>query len=159
MAQAKAKKEYKKLFPGKAMPADRFADVELLVKQAADQPAAPLISIVVPLYNTPHDFLVELLDSVQNQTYRELGAVHGGCRTGRDVGALVQERARTDSRIRYRKLDSNEGIAGNTNQALPLPPVNISPCWTMMTFCTPVHCGMWRKPSPSRARTLCTPMK
>ena len=38
MAQAKAKKEYKKLFPGKAMPADRFADVELLVKQAADQP-------------------------------------------------------------------------------------------------------------------------
>ena len=28
-AQAKAKKEYKKLFPGKAMPADRFADVEL----------------------------------------------------------------------------------------------------------------------------------
>ena len=70
MAQAKAKKEYKKLFPGKAMPADRFADVELLVKQAADQPAAPRISIVVPLYNTPHDFLVELLDSVQNQTYR-----------------------------------------------------------------------------------------
>lgn len=55
-AQAKAKKEYKKLFPGKAMPADRFADVELLVKQAADQPAAPRISIVVPLYNTPHDF-------------------------------------------------------------------------------------------------------
>ena len=79
-AQAKAKKEYKKLFPGKAMPADRFADVELLVKQAADQPAAPLISIVVPLYNTPHDFLVELLDSVQNQTYRnwELCMVDAG---------------------------------------------------------------------------------
>ena len=36
------------------------------------------------------------------------------------VGALVQERARTDSRIRYRKLDSNEGIAGNTNQGFAL---------------------------------------
>ena len=120
MAQAKAKKEYKKLFPGKAMPADRFADVELLVKQAADQPAAPLISIVVPLYNTPHDFLVELLDSVQNQTYRnwELCMVDAG--QDADVGALVQERARTDSRIRYRKLDSNEGIAGNTNQGFAL---------------------------------------
>ena len=119
-AQAKAKKEYKKLFPGKAMPADRFADVELLVKQAADQPAAPLISIVVPLYNTPHDFLVELLDSVQNQTYRnwELCMVDAG--QDADVGALVQERARTDSRIRYRKLDSNEGIAGNTNQGFAL---------------------------------------
>ena len=119
-AQAKAKKEYKKLFPGKAMPADRFADVELLVKQAADQPAAPLISIVVPLYNTPHDFLVELLDSVQNQTYRnwELCMVDAG--QDADVGALVQERASTDSRIRYQKLDSNEGIAGNTNQGFAL---------------------------------------
>mgnify|MGYP002081341964 CR=1 FL=1 len=119
-AQAKAKKEYKKLFPGKSMPADRFADVELLVKQAADQPAAPLISIVVPLYNTPHDFLVELLDSVQNQTYRnwELCMVDAG--QDADVGALVQERASTDSRIRYRKLDSNEGIAGNTNQGFAL---------------------------------------
>ena len=102
------------------MPADRFADVELLVKQAADQPAAPCISIVVPLYNTPHDFLVELLDSVQNQTYRnwELCMVDAG--QDADVGALVQERARTDSRIRYRKLDSNEGIAGNTNQGFAL---------------------------------------
>ena len=120
MAQAKAKREYKKLFPGKAMPADRFADVELLVKQAADQPAAPCISIVVPLYNTPHDFLVELLDSVQNQTYRnwELCMVDAG--QDADVGVLVQERARTDSRIRYRKLDSNEGIAGNTNQGFAL---------------------------------------
>ena len=39
-----------------------------------------------------------------------------------DVGALVQERARTDSRIRYRKLDSNEGIAGNNNQGFALDP-------------------------------------
>ena len=141
------------------MPADRFADVELLVKQAADQPDAPRISIVVPLYNTPHDFLVELLDSVQNQTYRnwELCMVDAG--QDADVGALVQERARTDSRIRYRKLDSNEGIAGNTNQGFALATGEYIACWIMMTFCTPVHCGMWRKPSPSRARTLCTPMK
>ena len=54
------------------MRADRFASAELLVRQAADQPAAPRISIVVPLYNTPQQFLVELLDSVQNQTYQNL---------------------------------------------------------------------------------------
>ena len=40
-AQAKAKKEYAKLFPGRTMRADRFASAELLVRQAADQPAAP----------------------------------------------------------------------------------------------------------------------
>ena len=152
MAEAKAKKEYKKLFPGKAMPADRFADVELLVRQAADQPAAPRISIVVPLYNTPHDFLVELLDSVQNQTYRnwELCMVDAG--QDADVGALVQERARTD-------WTATRVLRATPIRVLPLPAANISPCWTMTTFCTPAHCGMWQRPLSSRARTLCTPTK
>src|SRR5699024_7061937 len=57
-------------FPGKTFRADRLAPVELLVRQAQNQPAGPLISIVVPLYNTPLNFLTELLDSVVNQTYQ-----------------------------------------------------------------------------------------
>ena len=120
MAQAKAKREYKKLFPGKAMPADRFATPELLVKQAANQPAGPLISIVVPLYNTPQQFLVELLDSVQNQSYRnwELCMVDAG--QDETVGQTVKARAASDPRIRYRKLDKNDGIAGNTNQGFAM---------------------------------------
>lgn len=73
---ARARREYAALFPGKVMRADRFAPVELLVRQAGDQPAGPKISIVVPLYNTPLDFLEELLDSVVNQTYRNLSLIH-----------------------------------------------------------------------------------
>ena len=120
MAQAKAKREYKKLFPGKAMPADHFATPELLVKQAANQPTGPLISIVVPLYNTPQQFLVELLDSVQNQSYRnwELCMVDAG--QDETVGQTVKARAASDPRIRYRKLDKNDGIAGNTNQGFAM---------------------------------------
>ena len=119
-AQARAKKEYTKLFPGKVMRADRFASAELLVRQAAAQPAAPLISIVVPLYNTPQQFLVELLDSVQNQTYQnwELCLVDAG--QDETVGETVKARAETDPRIRYRKLEKNDGIAGNTNQGFAL---------------------------------------
>lgn len=119
-AQAKAKKEYAKLFPGKTMRADRFASAELLVKQAASQPAAPCISIVVPLYNTPQQFLVELLDSVQNQTYQnwELCLVDAG--QDETVGQTVQARAAADPRIRYQKLEKNDGIAGNTNQGFAL---------------------------------------
>ena len=119
-AQARAKKEYTKLFPGKVMRADRFASAELLVRQAAAQPAAPLISIVVPLYNTPQQFLVELLDSVQNQTYQnwELCLVDAG--QDETVGETVKARAETDPRIRYQKLEKNEGIAGNTNQGFAL---------------------------------------
>ena len=119
-AQARAKKEYTKLFPGKVMRADHFASAELLVRQAAAQPAAPLISIVVPLYNTPQQFLVELLDSVQNQTYQnwELCLVDAG--QDETVGETVKARAETDPRIRYRKLEKNDGIAGNTNQGFAL---------------------------------------
>ena len=77
---ARARREYAALFPGNLLRADRFAPVELLVRQANDQPAGPKISIVVPLYNTPLDFLDEMLDSVVNQTYKnwELCCVDAG---------------------------------------------------------------------------------
>ena len=121
--QARARREYAVLFPSKTLRADRFAPVELLVKQASHQPggeAGPKISIVVPLYNTPLNFLEELLDSVVNQTYRnwELCCVDAGQDTA--VGRHVQARAKADPRIRYQKLTENEGIAGNTNHGFEL---------------------------------------
>ena len=121
--QARARREYAVLFPSKTLRADRFAPVELLVKQASYQPggeAGPKISIVVPLYNTPLNFLEELLDSVVNQTYRnwELCCVDAGQDTA--VGQHVQARAKADPRIRYQKLTENEGIAGNTNHGFEL---------------------------------------
>ena len=121
--QARARREYAVLFPSKILRADRFAPVELLVKQASHQPggeAGPKISIVVPLYNTPLNFLEELLDSVVNQTYRnwELCCVDAGQDTA--VGQHVQARAKADPRIRYQKLTENEGIAGNTNHGFEL---------------------------------------
>ena len=121
--QARARREYAVLFPSKTLRADRFAPVELLVKQASHQPggeAGPKISIVVPLYNTPLNFLEELLYSVVNQTYRnwELCCVDAGQDTA--VGQHVQARAKADPRIRYQKLTENEGIAGNTNHGFEL---------------------------------------
>lgn len=121
--QARARREYAVLFPSKTLRADRFAPVELLVKQVSHQPggeAGPKISIVVPLYNTPLNFLEELLDSVVNQTYRnwELCCVDAGQDTA--VGQHVQARAKADPRIRYQKLTENEGIAGNTNHGFEL---------------------------------------
>ena len=158
-AQAKAKKEYAKLFPGRTMRADRFASAELLVRQVADQPAAPRISIVVPLYNTPQQFLVELLDSVQNQTYQnwELCLVDAG--QDETVGQTVAARAAEDPRIRYQKLEKNEGIAGNTNQGFALATGEFIALLTTMISCTPVLCGTWHRPLPNRAQTLCIRMK
>ena len=78
-AQMEARREYAALFPGETLRADQFAPVDLLVRQVHNQPRAPKISVIVPMYNPPLEFLQQLLDSVRNQTYQELGALPGGC--------------------------------------------------------------------------------
>ena len=81
------------------------------------------ISILVPLWNTPKDFLVEMLDSVMNQTYEnwELCLADGSDAEHNYVGEICKEyQARSKDRIVYQKLQKNEGIAGNTNQCYKL---------------------------------------
>ncbi len=73
-------------------------------------------SILVPAYETKAEHLCCLLDSLLAQTYRHwelILADAGESDRVRRVAAGYQ-----DSRIRYRKLESNEGISENTNRAL-----------------------------------------
>lgn len=76
------------------------------------------ISILVPLFNTPKDFLTEMIASVQNQTYEnwELCLADGSDKEHDYVGELCRKYAQEDGRIFYRKLEKNEGISGNTNR-------------------------------------------
>ena len=80
------------------------------------------VSILVPLYNTPMNFLNEMIDSVRNQTYQnwELCLADGSDAEHAEVGARCKEYAAQDNRIIYYKLEKNEGIAGNTNQCYKL---------------------------------------
>lgn len=80
------------------------------------------ISILVPLYNTPQNFLKEMIDSVVAQTYEnwELCLADGSDEKHEDVGMTCKEYAARDSRIVYHKLLKNEGISGNTNECLKL---------------------------------------
>ena len=77
------------------------------------------ISILVPLWNTPKDFLVEMIDSVMNQTYEnwELCLADGSDAEHAYVGEMCADyAAKASGRIVYKKLERNEGISGNTNQ-------------------------------------------
>lgn len=80
------------------------------------------ISILVPLYNTPKEFLIQMIDSVLNQTYGgwELCLADGSDAMHGFVGEICREYAAKDSRILYKKLENNEGISGNTNQCLKM---------------------------------------
>lgn len=96
------------------------APAELLRQERTPLPFAPLVSIVVPLYETPREYLWALMDCVCAQTYPnwEL-CLADGSRTGR-AGKAVEEYASTDSRIRYVRLTRNGGISGNTNSGLKM---------------------------------------
>ena len=81
---------------------------------------APLISILVPLYNTDKQMLKEMIDSVMWQTYKnwELCLADGSD----EAHAYVKETVDSynEPRIKYLKLEKNEGISGNTNKCLTL---------------------------------------
>lgn len=81
----------------------------------------PCFSIAVPLYQTKEKYLREMIESVQAQTYTnwELCLADG---SGREYSLqpVVGEYIAKDKRIKYCLLDSNEGIAGNTNEALKM---------------------------------------
>lgn len=80
-----------------------------------------VISILVPLYNTPRDFLVEMIDSVLNQTYQnwQLCLADGSDETHSYVGEICNSYlGRGKIGIFYKKLEKNEGISGNTNECL-----------------------------------------
>lgn len=78
------------------------------------------ISVITPLYNTPENYLIQLIESVLNQTYTnwELCLADGSDAEHAVVRTICQQYAEKDARIVYRKLDKNEGIVGNTNRAI-----------------------------------------
>ena len=79
-------------------------------------------SILVPLYNTPVSYLHDMIDSVLAQTYGnwELCLADGSDAKHRRVGRHCLGYAKKDSRIVYKKLAENKGIAGNTNECIAM---------------------------------------
>ena len=75
-------------------------------------------SILVPLYNTPKVFLEDMIKSVLAQTYEkwELCLADGSDGEHAFAGEICKEYAAKDDRIKYKKLEKNLGISGNTNE-------------------------------------------
>ena len=78
----------------------------------------PKISIIVPLYKTPVNFFTELVDCLINQTYPnwELCLADGSPEQSEELKKIYEK----DSRILYKFLNENKGIAGNTNEAIKM---------------------------------------
>ena len=80
----------------------------------------PKISIVIPLFNTPIRYLDELLVSITSQTYANWELCLADGSTKKEVGDFIRQKYGKEKRIRYQKLEENNGIAGNTNAAVAM---------------------------------------
>ncbi len=81
----------------------------------------PLISILVPVYHTPEEFLKQMIQSVRKQTYGnwEL-CVANADPADRRTAEILAVAASKDPRIKITDVPENEGIAQNTNAALKI---------------------------------------
>ncbi len=83
-----------------------------------------IFSILVPLYNTDAGFLRQFIESVTSQVYEEwqLCLADGSDKDHAYVEEIVNEYVRKDGkgRIRYKRLEKNEGISKNTNACFEL---------------------------------------
>lgn len=79
-------------------------------------------SIITPIYNTPGRYLTELLDSLYKQTYSnwELCLVDASDMEHQYVGEFIRKNANKDKRIKYKKIDENLGISGNSNECIKM---------------------------------------
>lgn len=80
----------------------------------------PLISILVPCFNTPDKYLQPLIASVFSQKYENWQLCIADGSTDEDRSRAIQEISGKDKRIAYKKIKTNKGIVGNTNEALQL---------------------------------------
>lgn len=99
-----------------------FTEEELEEQRRDIFPREVKFSIVVPLYNTPEEFLHEMIQSVLDQTYEnwELCMADGSDSEHQSIEKICRQYIRKDSRIKYRKLERNLGISENTNACIDM---------------------------------------
>lgn len=99
-----------------------FTEQELSEQREHRFPRKIKFSIAVPLYNTPEKYLRAMIESVLAQTYAdwELCMADGSDAQHGEVERVCREYADGDRRVRYRRLEKNLGISGNSNACLEM---------------------------------------
>lgn len=81
----------------------------------------PMISILVPVYNTPEEFLKQMIQSVRKQTYDNWELCIANANPANEtVAEILRISSTKDERIKVKAVPENEGIAQNTNAALAI---------------------------------------
>ncbi len=90
-------------------------------QRALTLPEKPLVSVIVPTYNTPKRLLKECLDSVLAQTYPNWQlCIADDCSTTPHVRRLLTDYCASDNRIKVVFRERNGHISAASNSALKL---------------------------------------
>ena len=91
------------------------------IKESTEFQHKPLISIIVPTYNTPENFLRECIDSVLKQTYPnwELCVVDDNS-PNKNVAKIIKEYQKNDKRIKLHARLKNGNISKATNDGFKM---------------------------------------
>ncbi len=97
----------------------RVSEEELKLQKKHNFDIKPVYSIIVPLYNTPINFLEDMIQSVQEQSYEkwELILVNASPNNVK-VCSTIKKYAEKEKRIKIIKLTQNLGITENTNAGI-----------------------------------------
>lgn len=78
----------------------------------------PLFSIIIPFFNTPNKYLQPLMNSILGQSYGNWELIIADASTNKTRARVIKKMAERDKRLKYHKLENNDGISNNTNGAL-----------------------------------------
>ena len=94
-------------------------DIEWMRRELETFSYTPLITIIMPIYNTDEVWLRSAIQSVQAQCYQnwEMSVVNDAS-TKKHVMPILDDYAASDPRIRVKHLAENRGIAGASAEAL-----------------------------------------
>lgn len=76
----------------------------------------PTVSVLLPVYNTPEDFLRQAIESILHQTYTDFELLIINDASTIDVESVIK--SYSDKRIKYFKNATNLGISGTRNLLL-----------------------------------------
>lgn len=78
-----------------------------------------LVSVIIPVYNV-EKYVKEAIQSIQNQTYKNLEIIIIDDGSTDDTYSIIKELARSDDRIKFYKNEKNLKIVKTLNRALSL---------------------------------------
>lgn len=92
------------------------SEAVLIQQREASKNPPVLFSILVPVYETPEEYLKELVDSVLAQTYPGWELILADASKSNGPETVIK--GYEDERIKYVRLSANKGISSNTNEGL-----------------------------------------